>query len=71
VPQKPVGAVVDRWLVVGAAIASVGHAVLRFAQPSVASRLGFGVPLASLFVLWAIAIAVQAGCWWVWTAIRR
>jgi len=68
--ERPKHAVLDRWLVVGAVVASLGHAALRFQRPEVASRLGLGYPIASLFVLWALAIGSQAACWWLWSAIR-
>ena len=69
ITRRPDNLVIDLWLVVGAVVATLGHAVLRFQQPEVAVRLGFGYPLVSLFVLWVLAVAIQASCWRVWTAM--
>jgi hypothetical protein len=70
-PDRTGSAVFDLWLVVGAVAASLSHAALRFQQPQLATRLGFGYPTLSLFVLWALFVAFQAACWRFWTATRR
>jgi hypothetical protein len=69
--HRPDNLLIDLWLVVGAVVATLGHAVLGFQQPEIAVRLGFGYPLMSLFVLWALAAAIQASCWWAWTAMTE
>ena len=69
--HRPDNRVIDLWLVIGAVVATLGHAVLRFQHPEVAVRLGFGYPLVSLFVLWVLAVAIQALSWWVWTAMTE
>jgi hypothetical protein len=68
--RRPSHAAIDRWLVVGAVGASLGHVFLRLERPAVAARLGLGDPILSLFVLWALAVAFQAACWWAWSVIR-
>ena len=69
-PHRPSESVIGWWLVSGAAIATVGYAVLYMQRPDITSALGIVAPVVGPLVLWALAVAIEASVWRLWTVIR-
>ena len=69
--HRPSDAVIDWWLVVGAAASSVLTALTGFGHGPLVTRYGLGNPAIRALVFWVMAVAVQAVAWFAWTVVRR
>jgi hypothetical protein len=70
-PHRPSHRLIDLWVVLGAAVATIGTAFLRPERGEVTMRVGFENPIVRVLAIWAAAIGVQFACWWIWTTLRR
>jgi hypothetical protein len=68
---KPPPSLIDYWVLVGAAVASVTTPFLRSPRPNDLWRFGMENAAVRVLAIWLVAVAAQAIAWRIWTMLRR